>query len=110
MKTSELLEQAKSLIDTKEKWCQRTYIRVTDDYSYQYCSIGALQQLEAPDARRKNNSPYSTAVKLLREAIPAKQSPSGIVVYQDKLSYTAAGHRALMRVWDRAITKAKLEE
>jgi len=98
MKVSELLKQAKSLIEDEEHWCRGPYVRdkvgffcsLNSPEAYSFSSKNALWKLH-------NGWSYEEAVFLLHGI-------TGISIseFEDSCS-----HSELMQVWDAAIQEAE---
>lgn len=108
MKTSELLIQAKSLIDSPEKWTQQVYARdkdgrtvlVDSEEAVCFCSLGSLRKMGVSDEL------YHNAVTILNTT--ARQISDWRMAAVD--FNDAHSHKEVMALWDRAIEAAKQEE
>lgn len=105
MKTSEFLKQAKSLIDSPEKWttefvarnAQGGCVAETSDEAICFCSVGALYK-----QAHISGLPYipQDSWKYLRSGTNGVEAPK----YND--SHT---HAEVMLAWDKAIALAENE-
>lgn len=113
MKTSELLQKAKSLIAKPEKWTQGHYARghrnsvtelpygvpVESDAACSFCALGALKRV----ASETGEEPY-TATGLLDSVAFEKYGHCTITVNDSK------DHKTIMELYDEAIWRALLDE
>lgn len=105
---SNILRQAKSLIEDKSKWCRNAYaftesgLRTTgyDADACKFCSIGALQRV-LPLGTGGAPAEFTEAVVTLDRATEG----SLIHTYNDNHT-----HAEVMRLWDNAISLAEKEE
>lgn len=121
MKKSQLLRNAKVLIDTPEKWTQHSLARKADGSAVVptalsatcFCSIGAIQRVvnDAVNEKHYNGIPYDLTERLascLSTHVPISchsYSVLAIVKFNDSES-----HAEVMAVWDAAIQQAEREE
>jgi len=97
MKTSEVLKQAKALINTPDKWCQGTL-----HFFGRSCSVGALERVLIPNGFRKalnNAAAYNYLVI-------AFGSPNGLL----STCNDTHTHAEVMTAFDIAIANAEADE
>jgi hypothetical protein len=116
MRVSQILIEAKKLIDTPDKWTKWANARDKDGnplYVYTgsnagnvacMCSNGAVMSVALP---QYNSKIYLQAMQVLDRATHAAGFCMGIVSYNDAGSTT---HTDLMAIWDKAIAAAQHAE
>lgn len=102
MKDSEILKEAKKLIENPENWTQHAYARTKHDQiihvnsplACKFCSLGAVEYL------CDSNWSDTPAVMFL-----AKAADGPIGLYNDNHT-----HEEVMQAWDKAIALAEQAE
>lgn len=107
MKTSELLIQAKQLIQDPANWMKEDYHKVIDGKEC-YCSLGAIARVMNPEVDMQiinydwlNNR----AERLLNTAIGKPTNSVTFAVFNDENE-----HEKVMEAFDKAIYLAQVEE
>ena len=101
MKVSELLREAKKLIDQPEKWTKGAF-----HAGQAHCAIGALQLMGSRPTPRLLvfSLEFYQALSFLNKATPLGKSP---VVFNDLPSTT---HADIMKLYDDAVAAAEKAE
>ena len=118
MKVSELLEEAKALIEDPIHWTKGTYARRVDGASTHYtqpdactfCAEGALRHVVFTRKDRDDlpDSNYWKAEEILdREAMHMNSSVGCAITLNDRDDTT---HATVMELYDRAILHAREQE
>ena len=118
MKTHELLEYGKSLIDTPEKWC-KIYVALSSSGSIlpydninklklrnyeSYCSYGAFRKACYDNSVDTTSPQYLIASDYLDDSAQSTNIFHGIIEFNDHEDTT---HKDVMMVWNKAIKYAK---
>lgn len=115
MKTSDLMIEAKKLIDTSEKWTQGNF--ATDKYGMEvsyasekatcFCSLGALRSVAYKEWRSTCELKELDEAKSFINTAIDNTSPNiwGIAGFND-----TSTHEEVMDVWDDAIKLAQKQE
>lgn len=97
----QLLELAKSFIDTPDKWTQKIYTQVDDDGSIRRCAVGALYT--AGIMLRADMTDTRRAAFILSSVIqPSGNSMAGTEAYLAAFNDNSS-HAAVMKLFDGAI-------
>lgn len=106
----EILKEAKSLIDTPEKWTKETYARSTsggvisehEDGAVCFCSLGAFFRVAKSADVVYMDSGWDILIKAVKLIKPTAYS---VATFNDNHT-----HAEVMAMWDKAIELAAADE
>ena len=107
----EILKTGRELLSDPSRWTQGTFYRnrfgnatCHRKSAVQFCALGAVTA--ASGDRRRNGKALADAYRLLERAA----SPQSVVAINDSSVNKTASHRAVLRLYDKAIKAASHDE